>query len=848
VRWLNHKTSLIALTFVILSALAPRIWGQSDGIVDVTPQAEAAGRAMPALKAQSAGQADVALLGYYLGGNGQPLISTSGIALNLKEFLPGIGLFHASIEGYGGGGFHTGTNFLALEQAPGFGWHWDIVGGDSQFSANPIPNPFTNIYTPEISTRGIRVAMKRKDRSFQFFFGEETLLGGPRIPYRLKMPQQVLGGMIQQNVGKHWQFGLRVVHLTTNPSALAVNNTGFNFFIPGHEFESSNNLAVQSSYSFSQHVKVFSEAGYGRASTFTPSPVPQEPFSLLAGASWETDRFTLRGNYVLQSTTYMPLLGYFAGDRKGPFAEGHYRVNRKIELYGSASAYSNNLENNPDLPAFRSSSVTGGASFVLPKKFNASGSISTLHLVAREPAQPSEYYSYNRQLDFSLSRPVGRHNLRFSLIDMKLNSNFLPQTQRFEEIGDNFTWKHFVLGGAIRFQGSQSTESKNSLFFRGSIQANLKRLSFYANFEKGNDLANKTVFSMNAYNSTVIGVSSPLARGWNLQIDTYRNSLNTALNPLNIFLFPTAGLGLTQLPGFNQWSVYFRVGKQFHWGSGELASSGGIDQYVASRVPLVGSVQGLLIEQSIAGPRPAANVTISLDHYRNAITDASGHYEFSDVPEGSHEVGLNMEELPTDYEPGTVASTHVVVEPRLLVRSDFTVTRLTSLTGQIMTPGGVPIENVVIRLANTNRYTTPDSDGNFAFYNLREGNYAVSIDEQTLPDDVLLASPNDLPVLASSVNPPASLVFVLKIKPEAEKPVRRILREQIRVGGSARNGQGDDAAKPGSGAKRSRAGATTSGSASKRDDGTSTKSSGGSASKTDTPATGASHGGVGQGQ
>src|SRR5208282_417647 len=42
--------------------------------------------------AQSAGQAEVALQGYYLGGNGQPLIDTSGMALNFKEFIPGVGL------------------------------------------------------------------------------------------------------------------------------------------------------------------------------------------------------------------------------------------------------------------------------------------------------------------------------------------------------------------------------------------------------------------------------------------------------------------------------------------------------------------------------------------------------------------------------------------------------------------------------------------------------------------------------------------------------------------------------------------------------------------------------------
>jgi len=742
------------------------------------------------LRAQeSAGQAEVAFQGYYLSGSGQSLINTTGMAMNIKEFIPGVGLIDGSFEGYGSSGFQTGTSYLGLAGVPIKGWHWDFMGGDFHFSSNLVENPFYNIYTPEIAGRGFRIAMKRSDRTYQVFFGQETLLGGPRIPFRVSMPQKVLGASMQQKVGKRWEFGFRFLNLSTDASALTSQS---NFFFVGQEFRKSNSLTFQSSYSFTKRLKFYTEASYGTVSTFTPSPVGQQPFSLLIGPTWETDKFSLRANYVRQSTTYLPMLGYFVGDRKGPYVEGHYRPWKRVDLYGSASHYSNNLESNPELSTFRSTSETAGVSLILPWKFNANASLSTVSFTVRDPSRPGEFPSNNRQFNLTLSRPVRRHNLRLSYIDMKLNTNFLPQTQRFTEIEDMYTWKRLVVGGAVRVQNSHATETRNTLFFRGSIQTTVKRISAYGYIEKGSDLVNQSIFSTSAYSSTVAGVSAPLFKGWNLQFEAFRNNLNTALNPENIFLFPNGGMGLnTALSAFNQWSVFFRIGKQFRWG--KALPEGGMAAYAREHAPLVGSVQGYVLEETLTGTRPAANIPVSLDGYRTAVTDAQGRYGLFQVPEGPHQVGLDMEQLPTDYDPGAATKERVSVEPSAIARADFKVIRLTSLTGKIVAPKDAQVENVVVRLAGTNRYTTPDQDGSFGFYNLREGQYEMVIDEQTVPEGFQLASPARAPALASSANPPPPVKFELKAKPPQEKPIREILQKRIElpaVGGANGNGKG----------------------------------------------------------
>lgn len=772
------KAAPAAAAMAVLLCFAAGLLGQSSSPDNPAPQ-------LP----ESAGEAEVALQGYYMGGQGQALTNISGVAGSVTQFVPGLGLLTGSLEGYGSNGLRTGNVYAALQGVALWGWHWDFTGGDFRFSSNLVTNPFNNVYVPEISGRGMRVLMKRANRSYQFFVGEETVLGGPRIPYRTLLPQLVLGGAMRQKIGERWELGVRYLHLATSPSVF-LSETAYS--LPGHSFLTSDSVIFQSTYTFipgadTKGLKFYSEAGYGRATSLEQEAGRQQPFSFLAGPSWETHEFSIKANYVQQSATYLPLLGIFAGDRKGPYAEAHYRPFAWADLYGSATIYSNNLEANPDLPTFHSKGYSTGASFTLPWKFNLGGSLSTIGLVQHDPTKNADMPSNNRQVNLMLGRPIRRHSLRFSVIDMKLDTNNQLQHQRFLEAGDTFAWRWFVMGGSLRMQTSQSAEQRNTLFYRGSLQFNWHRFSVYGNMELGNDLVNKSVFSTNAFNTTVIGASAPLIRGWTLQAEAFKNTLNTALNPENAFLFGNNGLDVnTQLAALNQWSFYFRIARSFHWGKG-MPGGGSLAQYAAARVPLVGAVQGMVMEQSLAGPHPAASVAISIDDSRTVTTDATGHYLFTEVPEGPHAIALNMEQLPTDYEAGPEAKTHAAVAPRGMVRADFTVYRLTYLAGKVTAPQTAPLEGVVIRLKGTKLYTTPDADGAFNFANLRESHYEVTLDEKTIPEGYVLASAASVAVDAAAAHRAAPIAFELKVKPAEVKPVRemQLQSQPIRVGGGS---------------------------------------------------------------
>ena len=165
-----------------------------------------------------------------------------------------------------------------------------------------------------------------------------------------------------------------------------------------------------------------------------------------------------------------------------------------------------------------------------------------LNLSTLTPTVAGQTISNNRQINLSLTRPLRRHSLRLSYIDMDLDSNAAPQVQRFTELEETYVWRRLVMGGAIREQSTKATDNTNTLY-RGSLSTNLKRVSVYGYFEKGNDLVNRSVFSTNAYSSSMAGVSTPLLRGWTVHLEAFRNNTLTSVNPENVFLFGNSGLG-----------------------------------------------------------------------------------------------------------------------------------------------------------------------------------------------------------------------------------------------------------------------------------------------------------------
>lgn len=725
----------------------------------------AAGRVV----AQTAGSADVGIQGYYFGGSDQPLLNVSGMAVGFRQYFRNFGLLTGHLEGYRSQtSLVSGENFLQLKGVPIGNTRWTFTGGDFRQAGTMVELPSSNIMVPEIAGRGAQVSMSEDSRDYTVFWGRLTLPQGPRITFRSTGPQTALGAMVRERfLQKRLQIGVRFLRLSSTPSEVEADPI---LFPVNRSFLVNTTLTVQALYSPTKAFKLYAEAnkigGEVPEGDFAP---PHYPVSTIFGASWEGSWATVRASYISLGASYLPLLGYFSGDRRGPSADLRLRPFRRVELFGSASKYENNLERNPNVATFQTNSFSYGASLNLPWKFVNNTQVSELgYRSSGGPDVP--HTNRSRQYMSLLTRPIGRHSLRLTARDVNNIGDMLSDKQRSAEVEAILNIHRVSMGAAVRGQQEVSTQVRNTVFTRASLQARLGPVNAYGYVELGNDLVNKSVFTTSTVSTSMAGLSAPLPGHWSFQMEAFRNKQTTDLNPLNIFVLGTEGIPVsTTISGLNLWSVYFRLTRHFEWGGSLPGDVSGVGE-----APSYGTIEGVVREAG-AGGRPVGGIPVLLDGGRTTSTDAAGMYRFEEVTEGFHKVGLALDQLPADFDPGAKKEETVSVRYRRPSRVDFEVVRLgLAIQGQVEVDQPQLLDAVVIRLNPGNRYTTCGAQGSFAFYNLTEGDYEVSLDPSTLPEDFLPVGGISAGAPLHAGTPAAPIRFVVKYT-VTELPVRRVL-------------------------------------------------------------------------
>jgi hypothetical protein len=732
--------------------------------------------AQPPAAGEAGGNADVSFQGYYLGGDSQPLTALSGLSISFRQYFPALGLITGNLEGYDDSSRgRVGQNFVTLH---GLKWkdrRWTITGGDFLVHTAAVAPPFSNYTYPEIGARGVKIEMSDGRRDYVFFVGNETLQEGPRITFRAQVPQFVAGASVQQRFGKRLIAGVRYLRLSSSPGQVDSNQL---FFPIGSQFTRSESVSAEASYTAARGLTFWSDATLSHVS-FAPDAVDPHsaPFSWLTGAKWQTKRLTFVASYGSLTRSALPIIGYFFGDRKGPSAEVRYKIFRTLDLFGSAVRSSNNLENNPSILSLTTRAFTAGAETTLPHDLGLSAQISKISLNGDLPSDPTENQRQrNIQSQLQISKSLHRQSLLVTGRDLELESFGYQQKQRSVEAQDTVQLSRFVLGGAVRYQQQNgSGQLDNSVFFRASMQMRIRAFSFYGQFEKGNDLVNKTLFSTNSVNTEVIGVRVPVTRNWTLDAEAFRTTLLTALNPVNILVLQTEGTGVADvLNDFNQWSFYVRLHHPVKWGAPVPTND------LLGNDVIYGAVEGFVYD----GTTPVPDVPVQIDQTRFTTTDSAGHYRFDDIPDGSHAIGLNLTELPADLSPGPAAGP-IVVKPRSITRADLHVVKAgSSIHGAIT--GIVPedkdnvhLDAVIVNLSTPGRddvYTTCSSSGEFAFYNLPAGTYSVFVDRASLPADYTVVS-DAVPVELGASDPPP---VVFRIQKHVSKlPLRKVFESVV---------------------------------------------------------------------
>ncbi len=718
-------------------------------------------------KEQGAGEVNVTYQDFYDRINNSTAANIGGAAISFLQFFPERGLFSIRFEPMANrGSFVAGENFLQWKGLPWKGRHWDFALGDFHISTALQRMPFTNLVQPDFFLRGASVTARTTNWRYSLYAGLETLAQGPRIPFRERVPQNALGVEAAGSPLGRLQIGFRYLHLTSSGKGADGSNP-----LPflSRRFGRSDSLITQATVKLADRLVWYTEAGWNRAN---PRPLRDSPVSLVTGPAWDSSHVAVHANYVRQDATYLPLLGYFLGDRQGTNVDGVIQAGR-LAVSGSWGQSRNNLERDPTVPQFLSRQASGGIQARLPLAFSLSASVSKLNLQTRSVALDPQS-SDNRQFNLTLSRSLFRHNIHASFQQMDLRSHDSVQRMRFSELEDTYHWSRFTVGGAVRWQHTFDGQRKDSMFYRGTAQVQLHHFSLYTYIEQGKDLANSTLLATNASSTSVAGISWDAPHGMAVQVEALRNNLNTNLNAASAFVLSSQGIPLdSTLSRFNNWILYIRVTQHFGWGEQLSLDTRG---QVQRQAPLVGTLAGFVKLRTMEGEFGAADVYVTLDSGIQAKTNSAGSFVIPKVSEGVHTVALNLERLPASMDPTGQTQALVAVSPEKTTGLEFRVRPLQTFTGAVRDVSHhPPAEGVVIRLLPGNQYTTTDLSGRFAFGNLAEGNYTAELDERSLPEYAHLTTASRLPVMVRYGRAAPEIEFDYQIISPPSKPVQEIV-------------------------------------------------------------------------
>ena len=497
------------------------------------------------------------------GGSGsmtsQPPGSAAGVAFHFEDSLPSLGRLTVNSESLGEhGSYHSGEEYVKLQGPTLDGLHFALTAGDFRVSSNLLDPLFGNFPFPEIAARGFYIEASSGDRRYAFYGGGETL---PLVPvnfFRARAPQSIFGMSAQRGLGKRLRLGARFSRLSSTEHQ--IETSPFLFMLPlERHFRSVTSASSQSTYKIGSHLRLYGEANLAAAERTgdSPQPPPQKPLSTSAGAILESPRFTLKANYVYQGLSYLPFSGYFLGDRRGPYAEGRYKVSKRLELNASSGHYLNNLENDPSRPLIQSDSASVVATLNLPAKFTAgSQMLYTGTLVGFAGAPPS--YLGSRLLTANLARPWKQHTFRFSMRQLRLHSGDQAVTEVWPEGEDSFTSKRFTAAAALRMQ-REALWLPPRPAFRGSAEVRLARITAHADLDSAN-LQPSTVLTNIALRTMSFRATAHVGKSWNLEIQSSRLRLTTLSN----LLAAGAAAPLPQL-AFEQATLLLRVQKLLKW-------------------------------------------------------------------------------------------------------------------------------------------------------------------------------------------------------------------------------------------------------------------------------------------
>jgi hypothetical protein len=708
--------------------------------------------------------------------------SVDGLALAFRQALSVGGLLDAeAVIVDRGGQFGLGRGALRLSDYALLGARVGAEAGDVAIKLDAAPFHFSNDFLPISYVRGGAVRVDTGRYVLTAFDGRNEQFQGIRLPTVTFAPEHLSGATALFRAGEGFLLDASALSTENRQSA---SNPLFGTEIPRH----AETIGAGGTLRLSKYWTAAAKASYAKYEYAPGSAYASGSFlSWVAGATLDAPDWTAEANYLRQGVNAVPLSTASVGNREGPHVLVQSIGDRLIGA-ASFSTYRNNLESNPGIPNLRSESEFASALYRITPQVAASASINRQELTSERSGTTSHF----RQTTASGSVGFPTFGFGSSRIRYQYQTTQEPDLRQdlheleVEQQPPPFLGVTAV--AAIRFQ--KSSLGITSVLYRGSISGSVGPVTLSATGEWGNDLGASSVFALNRTQMITAGASVMLPGELELRVEGNWNHNSAVVNPESIFVSQATQ---EQLYSYNRHAFLIRLARGFRWGK---APAGGLGP--SANRPY-GAVQGFVFQDSngngVRDPDevPGAGISVRLDDGQTTRSDASGRFVFPNVIEGDHRVQIDVDVLPSSFNPPVQPMATVHVERFTPGQHDFPLLTTGSITGRVLLAGSAGdrtgYAGAIVTLLPSEFSTYTDADGRFTFSNLPPGRYSVRLESASLPDGAAVASGMSEEKTLSGSDELTLDPFVFS-QPIEEKPILKVFeREQHVVAPEAHPGK-----------------------------------------------------------
>jgi cell division septation protein DedD len=630
---------------------------------------------------------------------------------------------------------HFGRIYGSLRDLKQGGFKWTVEAGDAYYAPTIGEYKFSNLYTPAVTFAGAAVGARSARTDVGLVAGQGTVWRNIFGSDPDTLDQTIVAGRAAHRASDRFDLSARGSRIRTD------DLDEFTYSIAA-----SDQAGGGMRYAVTSSVQVIADGSvvwYRRAG----SAIRERDGSGLVGLHWLHGRGWLQINASRFSPGESPTLNSPLPDRSGQFAAGEFDLLKRLRVFGGWEAFRSNLD----------PSAAFAAGYQVPRSSGTRqfggiraqvGARSTLTLRGEAGDRISKYVTGRQDVESDTGvwsadwhAAVNRMN-GFLRVAQRNNVTSASRTGSYtqRDVGGQFFVRlsqsaHlFALATATR---TTDQAGGGNTFWQagGGAQIQVVRQGLWMRTEG--------TVSRNADLLTELFVPrESLSLGFNGHV-TSRTSLG-----VDVYV-DRARLASTSASPWATRSIV-RLIQTLPTGSPFAASPSGLFRTAPTRA--IATVKGTVFVDwngnglQETGENAVQGVPLRLGVVGSTETGRSGEFVFRNVPDGLHEVGLDLGALPIDFEAPPIPRLQVALSGNDTRQVAFGLIPLGAIRGRVVrdlngngtADSAEPAIDGAVVVLDAGKRSERSKRGQFAFEAVPSGEHTVTLLSESLPEGAMI--------------------------------------------------------------------------------------------------------------